>query len=313
LLEEGIEFDRLSLIVIDEQHRFGVRQRASLRRKGDLIDLLIMTATPIPRTLALSLYGDLDASTIDEMPPGKALAETSIVGEAAAFERVRTQVAAGRQAYVVYPIIEESSAADLQSAKTAYARLKDEVFKEFRVGIVHGAMPGKQKTAAMKDFTEGKTQILVATQVIEVGIDVSNATVMVIQNAERFGLASLHQLRGRVGRGAAQSFCYLVGRPQSPQAQERLETLAATHDGFRIGEEDLKLRGPGEFLGTAQHGELELKVADLSKDAALVLQARADAEKLLDADPTLSADGHAGLRGRLLALYQRQWDWIDLS
>ncbi len=311
LLEKS--FQRLKLVVIDEQHRFGVRQRATLRQKGELVDQLVMTATPIPRTLALALYGDLDSSTIDEMPPGKAVADTRLTAEGPAFQAVRAEVAKGRQAYVVYPVIEESARADLQSAKTEYERLKANVFPELRVGLVHGALPAKQKSSVMEAFARGELDVLVATQVIEVGIDVPNATVMVIQNAERFGLASLHQLRGRIGRGQAESWCFLVGEPRSPQAAERLKILAQTHDGFRIGEQDLKLRGPGEFLGTAQHGELSLKIADLFKDAELLGWARADAEELLARDPRLASPEQAPLRRRLAELYERRWNWIDLA
>ncbi|MEQ1919825.1 MAG: ATP-dependent DNA helicase RecG, partial [Elusimicrobiota bacterium] len=313
LLESGIQFPKLRLAVIDEQHRFGVRQRTTLRQKGNLIDLLVMTATPIPRTLALSLYGDLEASTIDEMPPGRTPIKTFFSPEAEAFDAVRREVKAGRQAYVVYPIIEESSTQDLQSAKAEYERLKTSVFPDLKVDLIHGAMTSKAKSAAMKSFACGEAQILVATQVIEVGIDVPNATVMVIQNADRFGLASLHQLRGRIGRGAAESYCHLVGDPRTETARARLDIMTATSDGFKIGEEDLKLRGPGELLGTAQSGELSLAVADLFKDAELLGFARADADELLAADPRLQAPGHRAVRGRLISLYQSRWNWIDLA
>jgi len=313
VLEEDVRFKSLRLAIVDEQHRFGVRQRTTLRQKGALIDLLVMTATPIPRTLALALYGDLEVSTIDEMPPGRTPIKTALTAEAEAFAAVRREVAAGRQAYVVYPIIEESARLDLQSAKAEFERLSKDVFPDLEVALIHGAMPGKAKTKIMDEFARGRRQVLVATPVIEVGIDVPNATVMVIQNADRFGLASLHQLRGRIGRGAAESTCFLVADPKTPQARTRLETMAATADGFRIGEEDLKLRGPGELLGTAQSGELSLQVADLFKDAELLGFARADADETLAADPKLLAPAHALLRRRLLALYQSRWNWIDLA
>ena len=313
LLEEDVHFPRLRLAVIDEQHRFGVRQRTTLRQKGSILDLLIMTATPIPRTLALVLYGDLDSSILDEMPPGKTTAETFHAPESEALEHMKAEVAAGRQAFVVYPIIEESSRLDLQSAKAEYERLKSGPLSQLRVALIHGAMPGKKKAQVMREFSEGRWDVLVATPVIEVGIDVPNATVMVIQNADRFGMSSLHQLRGRIGRGSAASKCFLVAQPQTPEARRRLETLVASSDGFRIGEEDLKLRGPGEFLGTAQHGDLALKVADLSRDAKLLAQAREDAEELLKADERLLAADHLNLRERLLTLYQKQWNWIDLA
>ncbi len=313
LIEAGVALPNLRLAVIDEQHRFGVRQRTTLRQKGSLIDLLVMTATPIPRTLALSLYGDLEASTIDEMPPGRTPIKTFLSPEAEAFEAIRKEVKAGRQAYIVYPIIEDSANQDLQSAKAEFERIKTAVFPDIPVELIHGAMTGKAKSAAMKNFALGMAKILVATQVIEVGIDVPNATVMVIQNADRFGLASLHQLRGRIGRGAAESYCHLVGDPRTEEARARLAIMAETSDGFKIGEEDLKLRGPGELLGTAQSGELSLLVADLFKDAELLSQARADADELLKADAKLRAPGHALLRERLIALYQSRWNWIDLA
>ena len=313
ILEAGIVLPRLRLAVIDEQHRFGVRQRTTLRQKGNLIDLLVMTATPIPRTLALSLYGDLEASTIDEMPPGRPPIKTFFSPEAEAFDVIRSEVAKGRQAYVVYPIIEESAGLDLQSAKSEFERLRTTVFAGTEVDLIHGAMTGKAKSAVMKKFSCGTTKILIATQVIEVGIDVPNATVMVIQNADRFGLASLHQLRGRIGRGADESYCHLVADPRTEHARARLDIMTATSDGFKIGEEDLKLRGPGELLGTAQSGELSLAVADLFKDAELLGFARADADELLNADPRLQAPGHRLLRERLIALYQSRWNWIDLA
>jgi len=313
VLEEDVRFKNLKLAVIDEQHRFGVRQRTTLRQKGALIDLLVMTATPIPRTLALALYGDLEVSTIDEMPPGRTPIKTERGPEAGAFAAVRREIAAGRQAYVVYPIIEESARLDLQSAKAEYERLRTQVFPDLKVALIHGALAPKAKNKVMEEFSRGEWQVLVATPVIEVGIDVPNATAMVIQNADRFGLASLHQLRGRIGRGAAESTCFLVAEPKTPQAAHRLDTMTATADGFRIGEEDLKLRGPGELLGTAQSGELSLQVADLFKDAELLAYARADADEMLAADPKLLAPAHALLKRRLLALYQSRWNWIDLA
>jgi ATP-dependent DNA helicase RecG len=313
LLQEDVQFPRLRLAVIDEQHRFGVRQRATLRQKSSLLDLLVMTATPIPRTLALALYGDLDVSTLDELPPGKTTARTLHAGEEEALGFLKKEVAAGHQAYIVYPIIEESSRLDLQSAKKEYERLCAGPLADLKVALIHGAMPGKQKTKVMNEFAAGEWQVLVATPVIEVGIDVHNATVMIIQNADRFGMASLHQLRGRIGRSRLESTCFLVAEAKTPEAQKRLATLVASADGFRIGEEDLKLRGPGEFMGTAQSGELTLKVADIFRDAALLAQARQDAQKALAADPKLLAPENAGLRERLLRLYQAQWDWVDLA
>jgi ATP-dependent DNA helicase RecG len=313
LLEEDVQFPRLRLAVIDEQHRFGVRQRATLRRKSSLMDLLIMTATPIPRTLALALYGDLDVSTLDELPPGKTTARTFHVGEGEALDFLKKEAAAGHQAYIVYPIIEESSRLDLQSARKEFERLRAGPLAGLKVALIHGAMPGKMKTKVMNEFAAGEWQVLVATPVIEVGIDVRNATVMIIQNADRFGMASLHQLRGRIGRSRLASTCFLVAEPKTPEARQRLETLVSSADGFRIGEEDLKLRGPGEFMGTAQSGELALKVADIFRDAALLGQARQDAQKALQEDARLLKPENAGLRRRLMALYAGQWDWVDLA
>lgn len=313
ILEDDIKFKNLKLAVIDEQHRFGVRQRTTLRQKGPPMDLLVMTATPIPRTLSMALYGDLDVSTIDEMPPGRTPAQTRHVQENEAFEAVRREVEAGHQAYIVYPIIQESSTLDLKAAIAQYERLNMEVFPKLRVALVHGKMPSRKKIGAMEEFAAGDRDVLVATPVIEVGVDVPNATVMVIQDADRFGLASLHQLRGRIGRGKDASYCYLVADPKTPEARRRISILCETADGFRIGEEDLKIRGPGEILGTAQHGEMSLKAADLTRDADLLAAARADAQDLLGKDPDLAQGVHQGLRRRLIVQFQKRWQSIDLS
>ncbi|MFA6029954.1 MAG: ATP-dependent DNA helicase RecG [Elusimicrobiota bacterium] len=313
LLEGDVMIPKLRLAVIDEQHRFGVRQRTTLRRKGPPLDLLLMTATPIPRTLSLALYGDLDVSTIDEMPPGRRYAVTHHVAEEEAFEAVRREVAAGRQAYVVYPIIQESSRLDLKAAVAEYERLKAHAFAGLRVALVHGDMPGKRKGVVMDEFARGLWDVLVATPVIEVGVDVSNATVMVVQNAERFGLSSLHQLRGRIGRGTEKSYCFLVAQPATPEARRRIATLCETSDGFRISEEDLKLRGPGDALGVDQHGDLALRAADLLRDADLLAAAREDAERMLEKDPELRAPALAALRRRLGLRYEQKWHSIDLA
>ena len=313
LLEGAVRFKRLALAVIDEQHRFGVRQRTTLRQKGPAMDLLLMTATPIPRTLALALYGDLDVSTLDEMPPGRVPIVTQHSSEERALEAVRREAARGRQAYVVYPIIDESARLDLKAATAEFERLKAGAFAGLRAELVHGRLPGPKKVAAMEEFAAGGWDVLVATQVIEVGVDVPNATVMVIQNADRFGLASLHQLRGRIGRGHDAGHCFLVCEPKSDAARQRIQVLCETTDGFRIGEEDLKIRGPGEALGTAQHGELGLEAADLSRDADLLAAAREDAEGLLAADPDLLAARLAPLRARLVGRYQKLWQSIDLA
>ncbi|HAH08007.1 MAG TPA: ATP-dependent DNA helicase RecG [Elusimicrobia bacterium] len=313
LLEGDVLFPKLRLAVIDEQHRFGVRQRMTLRTKGPLMDLLLMTATPIPRTLSLALYGDLDVSTIDEMPPGRRYPSTSHLPEEDAFRMVREEAAAGRQAYVVYPIIQESSRLDLKAAMAEYERIRAKVFPDLRVALVHGRMPPKKKGDVMEAFARGEWDVLVATPVIEVGVDVPNATVMVVQNAERFGLSSLHQLRGRIGRGVERSHCFLVAQPATPQARRRIATLCETSDGFRISEEDLKLRGPGDALGVEQHGDIVLRTADLQRDADLLADARLDAEELLREDPKLAAQEQQGLRRLLRQRYAKKLESIDLA
>jgi ATP-dependent DNA helicase RecG len=288
LLEEDVEFRRLGLAIIDEQHRFGVLQRLRFIRKGTRPDVLVMTATPIPRTLALTLYGDLDVSVIDELPPGRKPIITRHVTEDQ-IERVwsflRKQIEAGRQAYVVYPAIEESETQARKAAEKMYRHLSQVVFPDLRVGLLHGRMPAEEKEAVMESFKRGETQILVSTTVIEVGVDVPNATVMVIEQAERFGLAQLHQLRGRVGRGAEQSYCILVTGPLNDVSRERIRTLVESTDGFYIAEMDLKLRGPGEFFGTRQAGMPSLRVANIVRDAELLELARREASDFLASGP----------------------------
>jgi ATP-dependent DNA helicase RecG len=288
LLEEDVEFRRLGLAIIDEQHRFGVLQRLRFIRKGVRPDVLVMTATPIPRTLALTLYGDLDVSVIDELPPGRKPIITRHVTEDQ-IERVwsflRKQIEAGRQAYVVYPAIEESETQARKAAEKMYRHLSQVVFPDLRVGLLHGRMPAEEKEAVMESFKRGETQILVSTTVIEVGVDVPNATVMVIEQAERFGLAQLHQLRGRVGRGAEQSYCILVTGPLNDVSRERIRTLVESTDGFYIAEMDLKLRGPGEFFGTRQAGMPSLRVANIVRDAELLELARREASDFLASGP----------------------------
>ncbi len=303
LFQEDVEFERLGLVIIDEQHRFGVLQRAALREKarGVSPDTLVMTATPIPRTLALTIYGDLDVSIIDELPAGRKPVKTELFSEknrSTVYERVRQEVRKGHRAYVVLPLIEESEKLDLLSATRWAEYLAKEVFPEFRVGLLHGRMNSAEKERLMREFKRGDLQILVSTTVIEVGVDVPEATVMVIEHAERFGLSQLHQLRGRVGRSERQSYCFLVAHGVSPgsEAWRRLKVLTETNDGFRIAEEDLKIRGPGEFLGTRQHGYLEFRRADLVRDYDMLLAAREEAFRLLEEDPTLSRPEHQPLK-----------------
>jgi ATP-dependent DNA helicase RecG len=298
LIEEGVDFQRLGLVVIDEQHRFGVIQRHALMRKGVRPDVLVMTATPIPRTLAMTSYGDLDQSLIDEMPPGRTPVVTRVYGEKQrerVHDAIRAELAQGRQCYVVYPLVEESEKVDMQDATNGAEALK-EVFPEHRVGLLHGRMSGPEKDAVMQDFRERRIQLLVCTTVVEVGVDVPNASVMAIEAAERFGLSQLHQLRGRVGRGAAKSFCYLIaGYARSREATDRLQVMERSSDGFVIAEKDLELRGPGEFLGTRQSGVPELAVANLARDADLISVAQVEARAIVDADPRLERPEHRTL------------------
>ncbi|HXR66998.1 MAG TPA: ATP-dependent DNA helicase RecG [Ktedonobacteraceae bacterium] len=306
LIQEDVLFRRLGLVVIDEQHRFGVEQRDALRQKGYHPHMLVMTATPIPRTLALTLYGDLDVSVIDQLPPGRQKIITRWrVGQkrGEANYLIAQQVAEGRQAFIICPLIEESETLAVKAATVEYERLKKEVFPNLRLGLLHGAMKPADKDQIMHDFRDHKLDILVATSVIEVGIDVPNATVMVIEDADRFGLSQLHQFRGRVGRGKHQSYCYVLSEDASIQAQERLMVFQETDDGFRLSEHDLRLRGPGDFIGVRQSGMPELKVADLN-DIGLIEQARTLATQIWETDPYLRKAEHAPLRERMHLFWQ---------
>jgi ATP-dependent DNA helicase RecG len=282
LIQEGVAFARLGLVVIDEQHRFGVMQRAELRARGLNPDVLVMTATPIPRSLAMTVYGDLDVSVIDELPPGRTPIETTVVGEDQRQEvkkLIKREVSAGRQVYVVYPLVEESEKMDLRNAKERYEYLRDTVFPRLPVGLLHGKMKPAEKEQVMSEFVAGRIKILVSTSVIEVGVDVPNASVMIVEHAERFGLSQLHQLRGRVGRGAEKSYCVLLtSDKRTAIAEERLGIMAQTSNGFLIAEKDLELRGPGELLGTKQSGLPEFRIGNLVRDQQLLEQARREAE-----------------------------------
>lgn len=312
LIQEDVKFANLRLAVIDEQHRFGVRQRAQLKEKTAKLDLLTMTATPIPRTLALAFYGDLEVSTLTELPPGRQPIQTEAATEKLAFMRVTDEVAKGRQAYIVYPLIEESEKISAKAVSEEFEKLKT-VFPQFRLAMLHGQMTQEEKEAVMADFAAHKTDILIATPVIEVGIDVKNATVMVIENAERFGLASLHQLRGRVGRGEHASYCILVAEHAGSIAKERVDIICRTCDGFKIGERDMQLRGPGEILGTRQSGELEFKAGDFFKDRDILTWAIEDRDELLTQDPAFVQPAHRLFKQRLIQLYEKNWHLIDLS
>jgi len=292
LITEGVDYADLGLVVTDEQHRFGVAQRAALAAKGQHPHTLVMSATPIPRTLALILYGDLDVSIIDELPPGRQPIETySVPGSyhPRIYNFIRKLVAEGRQAYIVCPMVEvNDELPDERKAVTEYSKqLQSEVFPDLKVAFVHGKMKPKEKEAVMETFAAQETDILVSTTVIEVGVDVPNAAVMVVENAERFGLSQLHQLRGRVGRGKHQSYCILISDNRNEETKQRLKVMTKTSDGFKIAEEDLRLRGPGDFFGQRQHGLPGLKIADIGCDTQLLKEAQLAAETLLEKDPEL--------------------------
>ena len=322
LLSEGVAFSNLALAITDEQHRFGVAQRAALAAKaGRTPHVLVMSATPIPRTLALIIYGDLEVSVIDELPPGRTPVETYVVGEdkrQRMYRFVRKLVGQGRQAYLVCPAVEEGEESPgepggegLKAAVPYAEHLKSEVFPDLRVGLVHGKMKARDKDAAMTAFAAGELDVLVSTTVIEVGVDVPNAALMVVENADRFGLSQLHQLRGRVGRGKHQSYCVLMTSTHSAESRERLRVLAKTADGFRIAEEDLKLRGPGDFFGQRQHGLPQLGIADLAADMRVLKEAQQAAQALLEADPGLSRPEHAPLLGRVRRLFAQHGDMFN--
>jgi ATP-dependent DNA helicase RecG len=304
LIQDEGTFKALGLAVVDEQHRFGVRQRGALRRKGYHPDLLVMTATPIPRTLALSLYGDLDVSVIDEMPPGRQEIKTFPVSpdhRHRAYDFLRRQVRGGRQGFIICPLIEESDKLETRAAKAEYERLKRQ-FPDLRLALLHGKMPPREKEQVMIAFRDGFVDVLVSTAVVEVGIDVPNATVMLIEGADRFGLSQLHQFRGRVGRGEHQSYCLLLSDSAGAERNPRLRAVVENLDGFALAEEDLKLRGPGEFFGTRQSGLPDLKVARLS-DVAVLELARRQAQRIDARDPDLTLPEHALLRANVDAFW----------
>ena len=321
LIQEGVDFHKLGLVIIDEQHRFGVMQRATLRNKAQSAngtqkqgaapppapDVLVMTATPIPRTLALTLYGDLNVSVIDEMPPGRQTIKTYWIKEREReklYNTVRKEIQRGRQAYVVYPLVEESEKLEeLKAATEMASHLQSEVFPDLRLGLLHGQMKSVEKQEVMTNFKDRHIDVLVSTTVIEVGIDVPNATLMVIENAERFGLSQLHQLRGRVGRGEHQSACYLVASPRGDDSFQRIQAMIRTNNGFRIAEADLNIRGPGEFFGTRQSGIPNFKIANIIHDATLLEAAKKEAESLIKADPGLNVSEHQLLKRML----QKHW------
>ena len=303
LIQEAVEFANLGLVIIDEQHRFGVHQRSQLKQKGVSPHFLVMTATPIPRTLAMTVYGDLDVSVIDELPPGRSPIQTRVTYESKRPQVIKflgDQLAKGRQAYVVYPLVEESEKIDLKNAVTECERLKAEL-PDRQIGLLHGKMKPEEKDEVMSKFRKGEYHVLVSTTVIEVGVDVPNANLMIIEHAERFGLSQLHQLRGRVGRGQHKSFCVLVlGHAVSEESRTRCEIMESTTDGFKIAEEDLKIRGPGEFLGARQSGLAGFKMANLVRDVKILQEARDAAFEVLEKDPELDRGEHSNLRAELV-------------
>jgi len=318
VIEDTVQFARLGLVVVDEQHRFGVAQRAKLWTKSENPPhVLVMTATPIPRTLAMTLYGDLDVSVIDELPPGRKPIHTQHVFDnqlSSLYQSIRRQIAQGRQVYIVFPLIEESEKIDLKNLEDGYEALR-QIFPDMQMSKVHGRMKAKEKEAEMQRFVNGETQILVATTVIEVGVNVPNASVMVIMEAQRFGLSQLHQLRGRVGRGADQSYCILVtGYKLAEETRKRIDIMCDTNDGFRIAEADLKLRGPGDLEGTQQSGmAFDLKIANITRDGQIVQLARDEAQRIIDADPECNSEQNALLWRHLNELRKTNVNWSAIS
>ena len=319
LIEDAVKFKNLGLVIIDEQHRFGVEQRAKLWRKNNIPPhILVMTATPIPRTLAMTFYGDLDFSVIDELPPGRKPIKTMHLydsGRLKLFGFMKKQIALGRQVYIVYPLINESEKLDLKDLMDGYESIsRDFPLPDYAVSIVHGKMKAADKEFEMKRFKNGETQIMVSTTVIEVGIDIPNASVMVIENAERFGLSQLHQLRGRVGRGADQSYCILMsGYKLTTEGKKRMEIMVKTNDGFEISEADLKLRGPGDLQGTQQSGVLDLRIADIVKDEKILKYARNLANEILDKDPALESPNNKILKKQLIKMFKNKPNWGLIS
>ncbi len=313
LIQENVEFKRLGLIIVDEQHKFGVLQRMKLQKKGVMPDVLVMSATPIPRTLAITVYGDLDISTIRELPPGRTKVLTYRITEKKVgdlYQFLRKKIKEKNQVYVVYPVIEQSKIKDLKAATKMYEYFKKDVFGEFNVGLLHGRMKDEEKKKTMSLFKRGKIDILVATTVIEVGIDVPNASIMLIEHAERFGLSQLHQLRGRVGRGHKQAYCILYGEAKTEESRKRLSAMTKTNDGFKIAEYDLLIRGPGEFFGTRQHGLPELKIGNILQDTELLYLARKEAFTYLEREPNFSGDNGDSLEAELKAKFPQNKDLI---
>lgn len=316
LIQNTVEFKNLGFTVIDEQHKFGVMQRAKLKAKGSNPDVLVMTATPIPRTLSLTVFGDLDVSVIDELPKNRKPVKTALRTEAdrlKVYKFIKDEVAKGRQVYIVYPIIQESEKLDLKSAVKHFDLLRKDIFPELKLGLVHGKLSWNEIDETIEAFKDKKIDILVSTTVIEVGIDIPNATIMIIEEAQRFGLSQLHQLRGRVGRGADQSYCILMAEKLGEVSAERLKVMTETNDGFKISETDMKLRGPGEFFGTRQSGELRFTAADLAKDTELVEKARSSAFAIIEDDPELWKEENSNIRDHFLLNYKESMELIRIA
>ena len=309
LIEDYVEFKNLGLAITDEQHRFGVRQRAKLSSKGKSPDILIMTATPIPRTLSLIVHGDLDVSIIDELPPGRKKIETFVRNDRNRddiYEFTRRQITEGRQIYIVCPLVEESETLNIKSATELYEDLSEGVFKDFRVSLLHGKMKPKEKDKIMIEFKNNESDILVSTTVIEVGVNVPNASVMIIENSERFGLAQLHQLRGRIGRGQYQSYCILMNQGKGKVAKQRMDIMEKTNDGFLISEKDLEIRGPGEFFGIRQHGLPELKISQFPRDMEILKAAQSTSLEIIEKDPELELDEHKGIKAKVKDMFNNE-------
>jgi ATP-dependent DNA helicase RecG len=314
LIQKGVEFKDLSLVVVDEQHRFGVGQRMVFKEKGTTPDTLVMTATPIPRTLSLTLYGDLEVSVLDELPPGRKPVETGLVEIAErndAYQALRAELEEGRQAYVICPLVEESEVLeDVRAAEELYEELAEEIFPDRRVGLLHGRMRAAEKREVMRAFRTREIEVLVATTVVEVGVDVPNASAIVIEGAERFGLSQLHQLRGRVCRGLHPPKCFLIGDPKTEDAQKRLEALCKYQDGFKLSEADLHIRGEGTLFGSRQSGIPDLKVAKLLRDIEVLVEARSAAFELVASDPDLKTPEHRPLRREIQDLLGKDVEWL---
>jgi ATP-dependent DNA helicase RecG len=316
LIQEDVKFQNLGLIIIDEQHRFGVEHRKQLIQKGLNPHVLAMTATPIPRTLAFTIHGDMDISIIDELPKSRIPIITKVVEPPRlqkVYDFLKKEMDAGRQCFIVYPLIEESEKMDLKAAESGYENLKDSIFKDYTLGYIHGRMKNEERDKQMEAMAKGEIQCLVATTVIEVGINIPNATVMIIENAERFGLTQLHQLRGRIGRGEHQGYCVLVKHKHTKDANHRLKVMESTSNGFKISDEDLKLRGPGEFFGTRQHGYIKSKIANFVEDGPIIRLARSRAVQVVHDDPQLNDVNNRGVRLQFLNNYQHMLEYINIS